>query len=260
MMSILVKKRSVIHRGIDYIGHGLVLLSVVIISLLLQLAAVTLGPFQRYKWVARVLSALFRAIPGGFWFCFKLTRLIQIRSEGEAAPDGPVIFVANHPSFFDALVLLPLLPRSVCLYKSSLERNFLPTSIASAAGFISDSDNLGMIRTGVKRLQEGWCVLLFPEGTRTSTPPMGPWKSAFSMMAIRAQKPVQIVHVQMDPPLFPKNVSWWKPPHYPVRVRVRFGLSISPRVDHTARQFHREVEAAFRHEFIEHQPASARSA
>lgn len=249
--------RSRTRRLIDAACHLLILLSVVIISSLLQAAALVFLPFRRRRWVPDVVHFLFRRVLASFWAFFNAAGIIRISYHGSPTQEGRVIFIANHPSFFDALLLIPRLPRTACLYKAALERSFLPRSLAENAGFISNAGSIESIREGVERLRKGWRVLVFPEGTRTASPPMGPWKSSFALMAARAEAPVHFVLVEMNPPLFAKGASWWRPPHYPVRVRVRFGLSMPPPSEHTARNFQRQVEETFRHELIQQQTSSS---
>lgn len=251
------QKRTLPRRCLDAFAHLLLLLCVATVFLLLQMTTIVFVPFRRQKWVAGAVQFIFRRGLGTLWALWNLLRLIRVSVEGKPFSDGPVVFVANHPSFVDALLLIPHLPRTACLYKAALERSFLPRSLAHNAGFISNAGGVESIREGVERLQAGWRVLLFPEGTRTVTAPMEPWKSSFALMAARAQAPVQPVFIQMSSPLFPKGAPWWKPPEFPVRVQVRFGLSVPPPNEHTARHFHRQVEASFRHELIEYQTASS---
>lgn len=246
--------RAAPRRFLDGLAHLLVLLLVVLLVLLLRILAVVFFPFRHRPSVSNRVQFLFRKILLAAWSFLDRIRVVRVRYEGE--PDRPpVILVANHPSFVDALLLIPRLPTVSCVYKASLERIFFPRSLGKCAGFISNAGALDTIRAAVARLRGGWSVLLFPEGTRTSRFPMSPWKSSFAIMAMQAKAPVQPVFIDMDPPLFPKGTPWWRPPGYPVRVTVRFGLPIQPNERHTARDFHREVEAGFRHDHF-HEPPS----
>lgn len=238
-------------RFLDCCAHVLVLLATAVIALSLRLVATLLVPFRRRVRVARILNAMFRGGLRSLWGFFEYTRLLRLTVEGTPAA-APAVLVANHPSFIDALLLIPKLPRTACLYKSSLERGFFPRPLAENAGFISNKGEIESIRESVIRLREGWRMLVFPEGTRTATPPMNPWKSAYALMAARAGAPVQPIYLEISSPVFPKGAPWWSPPRFPVRVRIRFGTPLPPPDEASVRLFHRKVESSFRDELLCH--------
>jgi len=219
------------------------------VLILLQAGTLAFFPFRRQKWVPGILQLLIRRVLAGFIAVAAVLRVLSVEVEGKPLT-GAAVFVANHPSYIDALLLLPHLPKTVCLYKAALQQSFFPRSLAENAGFISNAGGVESVRDGVDRIGQGYRILLFPEGTRTTVPPMGPWKSSYALISARAQAPVQPVFVHMTSPIFPKGIPWWKPPEYPMKAVVKFGLSIPPPSEHSARNFHREVETLFRNELL----------
>lgn len=255
MMTTTPSPRPYSRRILDGCAHVLVLLAVALVFLVLRAVAIVLLPFRRRTWVARSLHTMFRTGLGTMWAFFKYTGLLRVTQEGEPAPP-PAVLLSNHPSFIDALLLLPKLPNTACLYKSTLERGFFPRSLAENAGFVSNEKGVESIRESVIRLREGWRMLVFPEGTRTVAKPMEPWKSSYALMAARAKAPVQPVYLKMNSPVFPKNAPWWSPPRFPIRVSIRFGAPVPPPAEASVRQFHRKMEGLFREELLRGEIAS----
>jgi 1-acyl-sn-glycerol-3-phosphate acyltransferase len=230
---------------LDGVAHVLMLLLTAGVIASLQIAGIVAVPFRKAPWAPGAAHRSFRFVLRTFIGIAGLAGILQVRTEGKPL-SGPTVFVANHPSLIDALLLLPHLPETVCLYKVSLHKTFLPKPIAETAGFISNAGGMESVREATERLGRGLRVLLFPEGTRTTIPPMGPWKSSYALIATRAGVPVQPIYIRMPSPVFPKGGRWWVPPAYPVRATLHFGLAIPPPQAHSAREFHRETEAAFR--------------
>lgn len=228
----------------------LILGTFAVIILSLRTGALLFIPFERRPWTADVIQFCFRQGLAAFFLFFDLVRLVRVTHEGEPAAPGPAVLVANHPSLIDALLLIPRLPKTACLYKAHLERVIFPRRLAENVGFISNAGGMESIRAAVDRLQKGWRVLAFPEGTRTTEQPMGPWKSSYALMAARAGAPIQPVYIHVDHPILAKGRPWWQPSRFPVNIRVRFGKVMPPPAERSVRRFHQELEASFRNELL----------
>jgi 1-acyl-sn-glycerol-3-phosphate acyltransferase len=68
-------------------------------------------------------------------------------------------------------------------------------------------------------LDQGWSILLYPEGTRSTTGRLGPFKSGVGLLAVDLEVPVVPIHVQGLERILPKGRT------VPRRgsVRVAFG-------------------------------------
>ena len=84
-----------------------------------------------------------------------------------------------------------------------------------------------MVREAVARLHDGGQLLVFPEGTRTVTPPINALKGAFALIAKKSGKPVQLIDIETDSPYLRKGWPLWRRPDIPLRYCVR----LSPRID-----------------------------
>ncbi|MGB3068522.1 MAG: lysophospholipid acyltransferase family protein [Ottowia sp.] len=170
---------------------------------------------------------------------FDLRELDELSHRGE-----PMVVVANHPSLLDAVILASCLPNAVCIMKASLMHNLLLGAGARMARYIVNDAPLPMIRHAISELRDGACLVIFPEGTRTSETPVGPCASTAGVIAARAGVPVQTLLIEMSSLYLGKQWPIWMPPKLPLTVRVRLGK----RFDTIAQphDFGKEVERYFR--------------
>lgn len=161
--------------------------------------------------------------------------LMEIESSAlEALRDEPggLIVAANHPAMLDAMVIAARLPRAVCVMKAELVRNPFLGWGAWLAEYIANDSLQGVVREAVATLQAGNQLIFFPEGTRTVTPPVNPFKPGITLIAHLAQVPVQTVFIESRSPYLAKGWPLLKVPPMPVVVRVRLGARFAPDADH----------------------------
>ena len=102
---------------------------------------------------------------------------------------GPLIVAPNHPSLIDAVLVVSRLPDAMCVMKSSLVGNFLLGPAARLARYIPNDTLLGLATRAGEELRLGGHLVLFPEGTRTSRDPVGPFTAAVAVVSRRARVP-----------------------------------------------------------------------
>jgi 1-acyl-sn-glycerol-3-phosphate acyltransferase len=134
-----------------------------------------------------------------------------------------LVITTNHPSLIDIVLIASRLPRTVCIMKADLLNNPLLGMGARLAGYISNDSPWSMIRRSVTSVQSGSQLLIFPEGTRTETPPLSPFKEGFGMIAQRAGAPVQTLFIETNSPFLGKGWPLLKRPAFPLEYRVRLG-------------------------------------
>jgi len=167
----------------------------------------------------------------GFGFRIYLTFLtlfcacrFDLRELDELArSSGPRVVVANHPSLLDAVILASRLPNAVCIMKGALARSLLLGAGARLAGYIVNDAPLPMLRDAVHELQAGATLIIFPEGTRTVTPPMDACADTAAVLAAHGGAPVQALLIEMSSLYLGKHWPLLRPPALPLRVRIRRG-------------------------------------
>ncbi|MGO9884633.1 MAG: lysophospholipid acyltransferase family protein [Solirubrobacteraceae bacterium] len=164
---------------------------------------------------------------------------------------GPVILVANHASHIDTPVILAALPRrlrkrtAVAAAADYFYRNKLVASVVSllfntvpierkgGGGLAKDGSHLD------KLLDQGWSLLLYPEGTRSRSGGTGRVRRGAAVLA--ANHKLSIIPIRVTgtaeamPPgrLWPKRLrgTFTSKRH---RIEVSFGEPIQPSDDTTA--------------------------
>ena len=147
----------------------------------------------------------------------------------ENVPQGrAAVFCANHQSNVDPPVLFDAVhPMMHILYKAEIEKIPVLARAFRYGGFIPvDRRNkeaaMRSIEAGAQSIRAGNSFLIFPEGTRSRTADMLPFKKGGFIMAIKAQAPVVPVAVQGGRDSMRKG-SWIV---RPVTVSIRIGEPI----------------------------------
>jgi len=140
-------------------------------------------------------------------------------------PGRAVVFCSNHQSNIDPPVLFEALhPRVHILYKHELDALPILARAFRIGGFIPiDRKNkesaLRSIDAGASSIRAGNSFLIFPEGTRSRTDTLLPFKKGGFIMAIKAQAPIVPVAIQGGRAAWQRG-SWLI---HPVHVRVKIG-------------------------------------
>ena len=77
------------------------------------------------------------------------------------------IVVANHPSLLDVVMLLSVIPNADCIIKAALGHHNVISGIVNTLYISNSLDFDHLTRECTKSLQEGNCLIIFPEGSRT---------------------------------------------------------------------------------------------
>ncbi|MET0541023.1 MAG: lysophospholipid acyltransferase family protein [Variovorax sp.] len=234
------------------LGLGLVSLGWNLIAMLLQpvLPLATARPLGR-----ATIAFAYRT----FWGIASLVGMMRIDADCLDAlrDERGLIFVANHPTMLDALLLVARLPRSACIMKADLMRNVFLGAGARLACYIRNDSARTMVRLAVEDLRNGGQLVLFPEGTRTVAPPVNCFRPGVTLIAKLAQAPIQTVFIDTDSPYLGKGWPIWKVPPLPIVFKLRLGERFAPAQDSAAQL--RQLEEYFRHSMvqaaIEAQPA-----
>ncbi len=156
------------------------------------------------------------------------------------------IIAPSHPSLIDAPHFLARMPRLTCLMKKSVLQNPFMGSSSRLAGYLPNDHGREFIRLGRDALRAGDNLLIFPEGTRTVSSPVNPFKNGFALMAKLAEAPVQTVFIEMSYPYLGKRWKLGRVPVFPVRITIRPGRQFRADPGQSAHALGEEIEAYFR--------------
>jgi len=168
-----------------------------------------------------VMMALFRFFVG----LLQLSRIVHCDlSALDPLRGQPLIIVANHPSLLDAVLIVSRLPRVVCIMKAQILDNPFLGGGARLAGYIRADHPMEMMKRAREALASGRQLLVFPEGTRTQTPPLNEFKGNFALMAKQARVPVQTVFIRSDSAYLCRGWPLFRKPEFPIHYRVELGM------------------------------------
>lgn len=136
------------------------------------------------------------------------------------------IVVANHPSLIDIVILASQIPNSVLMIKSKLMRWRIFRPIFSTLCIINDRGPQIFFDEASAALKQGFNVIIFPEGTR-STPGVAPrlQRGAFHLAAITGT-PLVPIRITTSEPFLTKQTPWW----YVGKHCPHFQLEVMPEI------------------------------
>lgn len=139
-------------------------------------------------------------------------------------PDQPVIYASNHSSMFDIWALCATLPDSVrFVAKKELFKIPVLGSAMRAVGHIpidraARKKAFEAYNEAARTIKRGVTPVVFPEGTRSRTGELLPFKNAPFGLAIAAQVPVVPIYVHHTFEILPKGA--WRLRPRPIRLLV----------------------------------------
>jgi 1-acyl-sn-glycerol-3-phosphate acyltransferase len=179
------------------------------------------GLFQKCAWVAGILASRTIAM-----LLFRL----HVSGQGMIPKKGGVLLVTNHQSFLDPWLAGLAPPRQVhsmardTLFKGGLLQWLM--ELLNAFPVKRGTADLGAIRGAVERLEKGYVVNIFAEGTRSEDGSIGPIAPGVALILHRTKTEVPIVPVIIDGAF----AAWPRKARFPRPrpVRIVFGRPIPP--------------------------------
>ena len=221
---------------------------------LAERAAVRPGAIARwpYAWPVVVLRELVeRALLGpvvGAW----TGGPVVVGAEHAATLREPVVVCANHGSHFDIPLLQRALPGRIRrrlavaaaadYFFDDPVRRFLVLAGAAAFPFDRHERPRESIDRVEDRLRRGWHVALFPEGTRSRTGTMAPFRPGIGVIATQLGVAVLPAYLDGAHRILPPGRRWPRRG----RVTVRFGAPLRPEPGEDPRAFTARLETAVR--------------
>lgn len=131
---------------------------------------------------------------------------VNIIKEGlENIPEGPVLFVSNHQSYIDIIVILATFTMKQTGFVAKEDLRTIPVfgkwieRIRSV--FLQRDDSRAAIqvfKTGEQYIKDGFSLVVFPEGTRSHCEEMGPFRKGSLRLATKTGVPVVPITLSND--------------------------------------------------------------
>jgi|SRR5579875_636644 1-acyl-sn-glycerol-3-phosphate acyltransferase len=163
-----------------------------------------------------------------FWVVTHLACRYEIYGRDRVPVDGSLLIVANHPSWYDPMLLGVIVPRRVWFFaKSEIFRWPLVGLLCHITGQIpvrrGESDRVALEK-GLVYLKEGRAVVVFPEGAVERGGRMMPARAGAAMLAIRSGTTVlPVANIGTRPVL--RSLR-----HFFPRVQVQIGEPFVPKL------------------------------
>jgi 1-acyl-sn-glycerol-3-phosphate acyltransferase len=163
-------------------------------------------------------------------------------------PDQPVIYASNHSSMFDIWALSATLPDSVRFVakKELFKIPLLGPAMRSAGHIPIDREArkkaFEAYNEAARTIKRGVTPVVFPEGTRSRTGELLPFKNAPFGLAIAAQVPVVPIYVHHTFEILPKGA--WRLRPRPIRLLIGKPISTTGLGPEDRERLRDEVRAA----------------
>ena len=118
------------------------------------------------------------------------------------------VIVSNHPTLIDIVILISLIPNTTCIVKGALAHNFCIKNIIKKGFIVNDDDTEEFLKKAQDFLNQGFNIVIFPEGTRTS-PNKNTIHKGFAHIAIRASTFILPVLITCNPRILGKGQKWY---------------------------------------------------
>lgn len=142
---------------------------------------------------------------------------IKIETVGEFNNIKGKVIVATHPSLIDIVLLIGLIPNSLCLAKKDLLKNPVMYKIVKCLYIINDIDLEEFQKETKNALENNFNIIIFPTGTRTLPNEEIKLHKGASQIAINANVDIVTITIDTDYTILRKN-------HFPLDVGNKTAL------------------------------------
>ncbi len=223
------------------------------------------------RWARSPAARLFRRASLATWILPPLVWVMRLQVRGREHLEGlatPVVYAANHQSHIDTPAIYAALPHALRHHVApAMAREFfapwfgigdtrpaLPVRLLSGAAFHAaclcfnafplpqTSNPRGAFRYMREVVDEGYSILIYPEGRRVDDGPIEPFKRGVGVVALHLGLPVVPVRIEGLDYIFPRKARIPRRGH----GRVSFGAPIVAAPDETPATLTQRIEDAVR--------------
>ncbi|MDR2758784.1 MAG: 1-acyl-sn-glycerol-3-phosphate acyltransferase [Spirochaetaceae bacterium] len=211
------------------------LLKTILLFTLVGLSTIVLLPFGILAIILNLVGlrqfavqGIYKIAQGWGWLFIKLVGCkLTVTGREHIIKKGGVCFVSNHGSIFDIVLILALVGRPVG-FIAKKELAWIPLLnlwILLIGGFFIDRKTdrksikraISAINAGIRRIESGEALIIFPEGTRSKGQGLLPFRPGALKLATQAKAPIIPMTITGSYDVFEKKGIVQKVP-----VRVAF--------------------------------------
>lgn len=218
----LARRWRALRTGLAFVSFGV---GAIAVAALVGLSAHG-APARRQMRAQRIVHRAFQL------FAWWMARLGLIRTtwvDADRLRDTkPRLFVANHPTLIDVVLLLARVPQADCIVKTAARRNPLMRSIVTQAGYLANDEGDALVDACATRIADGRSVVLFPEGTRSPGGGLRRFQRGAAHIALKSGCPIVPIIITCRPPTLLKGQRWHDVPDRRAEYVLRVVEPIDP--------------------------------
>lgn len=143
------------------------------------------------------------------WFILvkylEFCKIIKVNYPKEIGQIQNKVVVATHLSYVDIVILIALIPNSVCLVKQSLVKNFIMKNIIKALYITNDAGVEVFEEQSDEALSDGFNIIIFPTGQRVKKDEKTNIHKGAALISIKNDIPIVPLKIELSTEFLPKN-------------------------------------------------------
>ena len=174
---------------------------------------------------------------------------LDVEGEGILRANRPCIFIYNHQSLLDGVVLMRLLKQDVVAFckKEMADKPFIGPLLKQMDTIFVERDNRdqsAVLQQALGELERGRSLVIAPEGTRSTLGDLQPFKQGAFYLAKRAKVPIVPIVLHNVKDALPKGGLFIRP----AKIRITVLDPVLPEDLGSIRGVSAQLEAAYRRE------------
>lgn len=223
--------------------------AVLLAWLVLPAVAVFAGR-ERRRACQRIVAGAFRVFHG----YMSALRLVEVRVIGELRKDvlrTPVVFVANHTTLVDVTAIFSRVPDLCCVAKAGYASSPFVGRLLRLSGFIDTgttvAERAASVDEAVRMLEQGFHVLVFPEGSRSPEGGLHRFHRGPFEIACRANVPVVPLVLRCNPSALRRGQRFWAQPDECALLTIEIDEPVDPgKFEHRSRRMRESMQVYYR--------------